>query len=422
MAVYRRTRPRFVLTLLVLSALTLITVDGRSRAGLIDGVRQRTHDAFAPVARAIDRAVSPVGDWAGGVFHSGSLRRKNARLERQLRELREGVMRVRLVRVGEIFRRMPFVVRDLARDSGKKLRLDLAGQSTEIDKFLIERMVDPVLHLVRNAVSHGIEPPEERIRAGKRPEGTVRLAASTLGESVVLEVSDDGRGLDAEAIRRRARANGLQVPDGPLDARVLLELVSAPGFSTREAADRVSGRGIGMAVVREMVQDLGGTLTLNTTAGEGTTFRLVLPLTLAITDALIVNAGERVFAVPQAAVREVGEVETGSIRVIENNELVTHRGTALPVVRLSHLFGLAATSRPRQHVIVVGADQAAVGILVDRIVGQSEIVVKTLKDPLTKVPGVTGATELGDGRLVLILEPSALTRLAGDRGALKVAV
>jgi len=337
-------------------------------------------------------------------------------LERHLRDLREGVMRVRLVPVGEIFRRMPFVVRDLARDTGKRIRLDLSGQSTEIDKFLIERMMDPVLHLVRNAVSHGLESPDERVAAGKRPEGTIRLAASTLGESVVLEVADDGRGVDAAGVARRARSLGVDVPDGALDPRLLLDILSAPGFSTRDAADRTSGRGVGMSVVRDTVQDLGGTLTLETTAGEGTTFRMVLPLTLAITDALIVHAGDRVFAVPQSAVREVAEVDPAAIRVIENNELVTHRGAALPVLRLTRLFGLTAAPRPRLHLIVIGAGSAATGLLVDRIAGQREIVVKTLNDPLVKIAGVSGATELGDGRLVLILEPAALTRRTRARG------
>ncbi len=372
--------------------------------------RARLEDALARIER-----FTPAAEWRTLQDHSESI-------ERHLRDLREGVMRVRLVPVGQIFRRMPFVVRDLARDSGKKLTLDLAGQGTEIDKFLIERMVDPVLHLVRNAVSHGIESPEERLRAGKRPEGTIRLAASTIGESVVLEVSDDGRGLDADAIRRRANETGMAVPDGPIDARTMLDIIASPGFSTRDAADRVSGRGVGMSVVRDTIQELGGTLTLDTTPGEGTTFRIVLPLTLAITDALIVHSGDRVFAVPQSAVREVGEVDSHAIRAIENHELVTHRGAALPVVRLTRLFGLEAPARPRLHLIVVGADRAAVGILVDRIVGQREIVVKTLKDPLIKVAGVSGATELGDGRLVLILDPAALTRPARGTSPLKAAV
>jgi two-component system chemotaxis sensor kinase CheA len=351
------------------------------------------------------------GDWR-------TLQEETESIERQLRDLREGVMRVRLVPVVEIFRRMPFVIRDLARDSGRRVQLEMSGQATEIDKFLIERMVDPVLHLVRNAVSHGIETPEERIAAGKRPEGTIRLAASTVGESVLLEVSDDGRGMDVDAIASRARAAGFNVAEGDLDARVLLDLICSPGFSTRDEADRASGRGVGMAVVRETVHDLGGTLAVETTVGGGTTFRAVLPLTLAITDALIVHVGDRTFAIPQAAVHEVAEVDTGALRAIENNELMTHRGLTLPVVRLARLFSLAAAPRQRMHAIVIGTGLAAVAILVDRVSGQREIVVKTLHDPLVKVAGVSGATELGDGRLVLILDVAGLTRKLRNRGAL----
>jgi len=308
------------------------------------------------------------------------------------------------------------VVRDLARDSDKRVQLETFGQATEIDKFLIERMMDPILHLVRNAVSHGIETPEERAAAGKRPEGTIRLTASTIGESVTLEITDDGRGMDAAAIARRGRAAGIDMPPGELDPRALLDVICAPGFSTRDEADRVSGRGVGMSVVRETVHELGGTLHVDTAVGRGTTFRAVLPLTLAITDALIVHVGDRTFAVPQSAVREVAEVDMQALRAIENNELMTHRGAAVPVIRLSQLFALNAAPLSRMHVLVIGTGQAAVGILVDRISGQREIVVKTLRDPLVKVAGVSGATELGDGRLVLILDVGGLTRSLRHRG------
>ena len=222
-------------------------------------------------------------------------------------------MRVRLVPVGEIFRRMPFVVRDLARDSGKRVHLELTGQATEIDKFLVERMMDPVLHLVRNAISHGIETPEQRIAAGKPPDA-----------------HDPSRRLDRRRNRRsrdrrrrprhrrrvggaaRARSLGLVVPDGVLDSRALLDIICASGFSTRDEADRGSGRGVGMAVVRDTVQGLGGTLAVETRPGRGTTFRMTLPLTLAITDAIIAHVGDQIFAVPQTAVREVIEVDAGA--------------------------------------------------------------------------------------------------------------
>ena len=345
----------------------------------------------------------PFQDWRALQDHS-------ARIERNLRDLREGVMRVRLVPVGEIFRRMPFVVRDLARDSGKRVHLELAGQSAEIDKFLVERMMDPVLHVVRNAISHGIETPEQRVAAGKSPDGAIRLTAMTAGESVVIDISDDGAGIDVESVAQRARTLGAMVSDGALDSRALLDIICASGFSTRDEADRASGRGVGMAVVRDTVEGLGGALTVETRAGRGTTFRMTLPLTLAITDAIITHVGDQIFAVPQTAVREVIEVDASLVRALERNELMPYRGATLPMVRLSDLFSLPAAHRPRYHAVVVGAGQAAIGLIVDRIAGQREVVVKSITDPLIRVNGVSGATELGDGRVVLILDVATLSR------------
>jgi len=336
-------------------------------------------------------------------------------MERQLRDLREAIMRVRLVPVGELFRRMPLVVRDLARDLGKRVRIEIAGQSTEIDKFLIERMMDPILHLVRNAVGHGIETVDERVAAGKPPDGTIRLSAATAGESVVIEIADDGAGIDLAAVALRAASNGIYTADGVLDTRMLLDVICASGFSTKDEADRISGRGVGMDVVRDTVHELGGSLDVETQPGQGTRFIITLPLTLAIIDAVIVHVGTQTFAVPQAAVQEVIEVQTADLRVIEHNELLTYRARALPMVRVARLFGIDTPARSRLHAIVVGTGLSAVGLLADRVAGHREIVVKTITDPLIRVPGVSGATELGDGRLVLILDVAALSRGLRDR-------
>jgi two-component system, chemotaxis family, sensor kinase CheA len=332
----------------------------------------------------------------------------SASIERHLRDLREGVVRVRLVPVGEIFRRMPFVVRDLAREADKKVRLEVVGEDTEIDKFLIERMMDPMLHLVRNAVSHAFETTAERRAAGKSEEGTLTLSAAAVGEVVVIEVSDDGRGIDTAAVAKRARAARLPVPEGTLDSAALLEILCAAGFSTREEADRASGRGVGMSVVMTTVRELGGSLTLDTVPGQGSRFAIELPLTLAITDAIIGVVGDQTFAVPQSAVREVIEIDPGAVRIMERHELVPYRGGVLPLLRLTSLFGLKGRPRPLLHALVAGQGTSAVGLVVDRIVGQREIVVRALSDPLVKVPGVSGATDLGDGRVVLILDLPAL--------------
>jgi two-component system chemotaxis sensor kinase CheA len=331
-------------------------------------------------------------------------------IERQLRDLREGVMRIRLVPIGDLLRRVPFVVRDLARDSGKRVRLDLRGQETEIDKFLIERMMDPVLHLVRNAVSHALETVDERVAAGKPPEGTLTIAASSIGDAVVLEIADDGRGIDEAAVVARARAIGLDAPDPPLDRARLLDLICTPGFSTREETDRASGRGVGMSVVKTTVDDLKGRLSLWTKEGEGTRFVIELPLTLAIADALIAHVGDRTFAVPQASVREVIELDPASIRRIEGHEIAPFRGGALPVLRLSEVFGVTPRPGRALHAFVIGAGMDAVGIAVDRISGQREIVVRSMDDSMIKVDGVTGATDLGDGRAVLILDLAGIVR------------
>jgi two-component system chemotaxis sensor kinase CheA len=365
--------------------------------------RARLADTLSRVESRI-----PAGEWRAIQEHA-------IVIDRQLRTLREGIMRVRLVPVGEIFRRMPFVIRDLARETGKRVRLELRGQGTEIDKFLIERMMDPILHLVRNAISHGIESVDERIRAGKRPEGTIVLSAATAGDIVRLDISDDGRGIDPEAVIERARKAGVTIPPGPADTATLLSLICAPGFSTRNESDRASGRGVGMSVVREAVDELSGTLRLETEKGTGTRFVLELPVTLTITDALIAKAGPDTFAVPQGAVREVIEVAVDALRQIEENEIMTYRGAALPIVRLSRLFGLAATGRSRLHVFVVGTGSAAIGIAVDRIVGQREVVVRAIADPLVRVAGISGATDLGDGHVVLILDPAVLARQMRER-------
>ena len=338
-----------------------------------------------------------------------TLRETNLALERQLRDLREGVMRVRLVPISEIFRRMQFVARDVARESNKKVTVELKGQETEIDKFVVERMMDPLLHLVRNAVSHGLEPEAERVAHGKSPGGKLALRAATAGEIVVIEIEDDGRGVDLEGISSKARKLGLIDGDATVDLNTALDIICSPGFSTREQADLTSGRGVGMAVVKNTVQELGGLLTLESKVRESTRFTIYLPLTLAIADALIVTVSEQTFAVPQSSVREVLEVHSSNITIFENNEIITYRGTVLPLLRLTSLFKLPESSNSRFYVIVVGTGLSAVGVAVDQIIAQQEIVVRPLTDPLVKVMGISGATELGDGRVVLIINTTQLT-------------
>jgi two-component system chemotaxis sensor kinase CheA len=376
----------------------------------LDDLMQLISDLVISRARLAD-SLSKVAPYVPAVEWR-SVHDNSVIVDRKLRELRNGVMRVRLVRVGEIFRRMPFVVRDLARESGRDVRLEIVGQETEIDKFVVERLMDPILHLVRNAVSHAIEPPAERVLLGKPPQGTITLSASSVGDMVALQISDDGRGVDADEVIRRAHAARIDVPAGDVEAATLLSIICTPGFSTRDSADRASGRGVGMAVVHMTVQELGGRLSMTTTPGKGTQFTLEVPLTLLITDAILTRVGTQTFAVPQAAIREVIEVQHEDVRQVERHELAPYRNGALPIVRLSHVFGLPGRPGRSLHVFVVGRGIKAVGLAVDRILGQREVVVRAMNHPMVKVPGVAGATDLGDGRAVLILDPARIVAVA----------
>jgi two-component system chemotaxis sensor kinase CheA len=358
--------------------------------------RARMSNQFARL-----EALLPVSEWR-------ALQESSQLLERQLRDLRAAVVRVRMVPVGEVFARMQFVIRDLARELGRQVALELHGQETEIDKFVVERMLDPLLHLVRNAISHGLEPPEERRAAGKPAAGTVVLRAKTGGDTVVIDIEDDGRGIDRAGVAARARQLGLLDPQDTLDDARLLEVLSAPGFSTRDEADRISGRGVGLDAVQKAVHGLGGTFALRSAPGRGSCFTIQLPLTLAIVDALIVSAGGQMFAVPLPLVREVLRVEPEQITSVERRELMLHRGDVLPLVRLAACFRLPEPPQQARYAFVVGASLQAVGLVVDRLLGKREIVVRPITDPLVQVHGVAGATELGDGRPVLILDVAGL--------------
>jgi two-component system chemotaxis sensor kinase CheA len=258
-----------------------------------------------------------------------------------------------------------------------------------------------------------LERPDERETQGKPAEARLVLRAMTTGENVVIEIADDGRGIDVKAISERAKARNLHDSDQPLDTAAVLDLICIPGFSTRTEADRESGRGVGMDVVKKTVESLSGTLSLSTEAGKGTTFRIELPLTLAIAEALIVTAGGETYAVPQTNVREVIEVEPSSVRALERNEIIAYREGVLPLMRLSKVFNLSSPAPARDgafHVFVTGSGPNALGIAVDRVIGHREIVVRGIGDHLIQVPGIAGATNLGDDRVVLILDVPALRR------------
>lgn len=336
------------------------------------------------------------------------LKEIEAGLSRSLRAMRKAIARVRLVPVAEVFTRVPFVIRDLAAGSSKKVRVALEGHQTEIDKYLAERLKEPLLHLVRNAFSHGIEPASEREAAGKPAEATLTLRAVSIGDAVVIQVRDDGGGIDERAMVERAKALGIPVP-AVVDASGLLAILCSPGFSTRDEADRMAGRGVGMAVVANTVRELGGTLSMETTVGRGTEFTLRLPLTLSIADAIIAAVGDEVCAIPQSAVDEIVQVPSAERRAIRDTEVVPYRGGLLPFRRLRALFGIEPREEEAMTLLVLSSERGATGLVVDRVLTRREIVVRPLEDPLVRVPGISGATELGDGRPILILDPIALT-------------
>jgi two-component system chemotaxis sensor kinase CheA len=339
-----------------------------------------------------------------------SLRDANALMERQIRALREGVTRIRLVPIGEVFERMRFALREVARDAGKSVTLELQGQDTEIDKLVVDRMLEPLLHLVRNAVGHGIESPDARRALGKRAEGRLSLRARAEGDRIVLEVEDDGSGIDPERVAERARHVGLLAPSQELAESDLLDVLCEPGFSTRASADMTSGRGVGMAVVRAAVRGLGGELSLHTTPGEGTRYVIELPLTLMIADALLFDVGDQSFAIPQLVLREIVQLEPGTVKRLENNEVLPYRDGVLPLIRLRRTFNVATADRDGRFVLVVGNDAQLTGLVVDRIVGLREIVVHPVNDPLIALPGIAGATELTNGRVSLIVDAAAIVR------------
>ena len=327
---------------------TVVRVD----IGRVDDLMRMVGELVISRARLEDAMMQVLPDL--GRTKGRPLQESGQRMERQLRNLREGVMRLRMVPIAEIFNRMQFVVRDLSRETRKEIQLKLEGKETELDKFVVERMMDPLLHLVRNAVSHGLESREERAKKGKPEAGTLFLKAATSGDQVIIMVEDDGRGLDRDRVLSRARGQGLIQQGESLTEERLLDILCAQGFSTKDDVDRASGRGVGMAVVQDTVRELGGCLSLESTPDTGTRFTISLPLTLAITDAFIILAGGQRFAVPQGLVREVIEFAPGDLVTTQDAEMILYRQSALPLIHLARSFGLPEGDATRLYALILG--------------------------------------------------------------------
>lgn len=330
-------------------------------------------------------------------------------LERKLQELQAGVLEVRMVPLRQVFEKLSRVVRRLRRDTDKEVRLEIRGADTELDKLIVEELVDPLMHVVRNAFDHAIEAPDERQAAGKSREGCIRLEAFQRGNDVVIAATDDGRGVDVEAVRRRALERGLLLPHDELPRKELLHLVFAPGLSTRGEVTETSGRGVGMDVVRANITALGGVVDIDSAPGRGTAITMTLPITLAIIQALIVGAADQRFAIPLNSVRETLLLDPREIQRSDGRELLNLRGEALQLRRLAEEFQLGAAARDqKQYAVVLGIGDARLGLLVDRLEGQQDVVIKPIQGPIRAVRGIAGATELGDSGAVLVLDVSAL--------------
>jgi two-component system, chemotaxis family, sensor kinase CheA len=333
-------------------------------------------------------------------------------LQRSTRDLQESVMSIRMMPISFIFSRFPRLVHDLAAKLGKQVELKLVGEHTELDKGLIEKLADPLTHLVRNSLDHGIELPEERVAAGKNPGGTVTLRASQTGGRIVIVVEDDGAGLNRSKILKKAHENGLAVAEDMADEEVW-QLIFAPGFSTADKVTDVSGRGVGMDVVLRNVQALGGRVSISSGQGTGSRVVVSLPLTLAILDGLSVQVGEEIFIVPINSIIESLQPRPDAVDEVGGNSTIRVRGSYLPLLRIGDVFGIAgALKRPQDAVVmIVEAEGEQVALLVDALLSQHQVVIKSLETNFKKVDGTAGATILGDGKVAMILDVADLVRL-----------
>ena len=335
-----------------------------------------------------------------------------ADLDRNTRDLQESVMSIRMIPMSTVFSRFPRMLRDLAGKLGKKIDLITLGEATELDKGLVEKITDPLTHLVRNSVDHGIEMPEDRLAAGKSENGTLTLSASHQGGSIVIEVRDDGRGMNREKILSKARERGMDVSDAMPDSEVW-QLIFAPGFSTADVVTDVSGRGVGMDVVKRNITSLGGTVEIESVAGVGMKVAVRLPLTLAIMDGMSVGVEDEVYILPLSSVVESFQVNAEDVNTVANGtQLVKVRDEYMPVIALERTFQVprADESKSSNIMVVVEAEGSRVALLVDELLGQHQVVVKNLESNYRKVPNVSGATILGDGSVALILDTGALVR------------
>jgi two-component system, chemotaxis family, sensor kinase CheA len=368
---------------------------------------------------ALTRMLSAAGATQQGRMTSHELGKISRNLDRKLNELQKSVIEIRMVPVGQIYSKLSRTVRKTARELNKEIELILRGEDTELDKMMVEELTDPLMHIIRNALDHGIESADERRRAGKNPVGRVTLNAYQQGNSVVLDVTDDGRGIDPERIRKVAVKRGLVGDKEIVDQQRAHELMFTAGFSTATEVSEISGRGVGLDVVKKNIQDLKGTIDVITRIGEGSTFRISLPITLAIIQALIVEAGGEKFAIPLTSVEESLRIYTRDIKTVERKEVFTLRDFTLPLLRLSDAFNLDDDHDhgpdTKWFIVVTRAGEKTVGLLVNALVRQQEVVIKSIGERLKTIPGIAGATEIGESEIVLVVDVGSLIDHFGGR-------
>jgi two-component system, chemotaxis family, sensor kinase CheA len=378
----------------------------------------------------IDRVVNMVGELViaqamlGQVVHalpediSGRLVQVLEEVVHHTRELKDSVMSMRAQQVSAVFQRMPRLVRELAGKTGKKARLEMVGENTEVDRSIIERLGDPLTHIIRNAIDHGIEKPDVRAAAGKPEEGTVRLAAEHRGGRIIIEVRDDGAGINAERVLKKARDRGLVSGDASMTEDEINNLIFLPGFSTAESVSDISGRGVGMDVVRRNIQDLGGRINVKSQRGRGMTIQLALPLTLAVMDGMVIRVGRETYVMPMSSIVECLRPPASDIHsLLGTSGMLQLRGNLVPLVHLCQLLDIAATkSAPDDRVVIISdaGDGARFGIVVDELCGHQQVVVKSIEESYGPVPGIAGATILGNGRVAFILDVEKLSDLASQ--------
>ena len=398
-------------------------------------------EAKAPVAKAgatttrielerIDRVVNMVGELVisqamlGQIVQdlpegtSGRLAQILEEVIHHTRELKDSVMSMRAQPVGSVFQRMPRLVRELSAKTAKKVRLEMAGETTEVDRSIIERLGDPLTHIIRNSVDHGIELPADRLAAGKSEEGAIRLAAEHRGGRIVIEIKDDGAGINSERVLKKAREKGLVSPDAALSEDEISNLIMLPGFSTAETISDISGRGVGMDVVRSNIQDIGGRISVKSERGRGMTIQLALPLTLAVMDGMVIKVGREIYVMPLSAIVECLRPARADINnLIGTRGMLQLRGDLVPLVSLGDLLDVNSAANESNNSVVIitdSGDEKRFGLVVDELCGHQQVVIKSIEESYGSVPGISAATILGNGRVAFILDIEKLSDLAAN--------